>query len=300
MTPDARKLALRIVRGAFGIAGIVFIVLTFFHTWNRSRAVVSPAVWRLVLAGVLMMLGPLFSGIGWSRLFARRIDGALVRAFLVSQPAKYIPGGAWQVVGQVGLSHQSGIGLDRVVAAFPIWIAIQVAASGIVGASLALFGSGAATPTRLLSLAGLLPIVFLHRAWLVRISDAYMRWRKQAARPDIVPAQAAIIGAWIWTLLTVLATGTAFAVLLRGLHGAGFGVAIPVFALAWIVGFLALPVPGGFGVREGTMLALAGASGGATIAASVLQRLLTIGTELVLVLIFYRTRRAAQTEEAAR
>lgn len=287
-----RSLAGRALRVAFGVAGIVFVVIAFRHTWNRSRTVVLPPAWRLVAAEALIMAGLLSSALAWSRLFGRRVDRALMRAFLLSQPAKYIPGGAWQIVGQVGLSHQTGVALDRAVAAFPVWVAIQVAATGTAGAFLSIT-SGIDARVRGLSLLGLLTLGLLHRGWLVGLTRLYAKWRKKAMGEDVVPAQRAILVATAWTLLTVAATGAGFGLLLSSLHGRGIVAAIPIFSLSWVAGFLVIPVPGGLGVREAVMLALAGAAGGATIAASVLQRLLAIAAEALLALLSLRRSRSA-------
>jgi hypothetical protein len=287
MKPESgRRWLGKAVRVAFGLAGAVFVVLAFRDSWNRSRAVVFPPAWRLAPAACLMLASPLFAAAGWSRLFERARDRTLMRAFLLAQPAKYIPGGAWQIVGQVGLSHRTGVPLDRAVAAFPVWIIVQLAAAGLVGSALAVFGTASGATIRWLSLAGLLPLALLHRSFPVRLTMAYARRRKTEATAALVPSQAAILGAWVWTSLAVLAAGGAFALVIDGLGGPGAGTSVPTFALAWIVGFLAVPVPGGVGVREGAMLALAGPGAGATIAASVFQRLLAIAAEVVLALAF--------------
>lgn len=54
-----------------------------------------------------------------------------------------------------------------------------------------------------------------------------------------------VAGAAIWVLVDSLLPGRASALFLLG-----------AYAFSWLLGFLALPVPSGFGVREATFIAL--------------------------------------------
>jgi glycosyltransferase 2 family protein len=268
----------RVARAAFGIVGMAFTALAFRNTWSHSRSTAFPSACRLVIAGLLTVSSRVSSALAWSQLFGSAWKGPRIRAYLTAQPAKYIPGGLWQALSQIDLTRRAGVELQRAALAFPAWMAIQAAAAGCVGATFAL-NSAANTWLRLASLAGLVAVLSVHRGWLVRVTRTYLHWRGRRFRDDLVPSQRDLVYSGLWCVITTLAAGAAFATVLGASTTMAPATLVTVFALAWLVGFLAIPFPAGIGVREGTMIALAGPIGGATIAASVICRLLNIVSE---------------------
>ena len=85
----------------------------------------------------------------------------------------------------------------------------------------------------------------------------------------------------------MVANGAALALLVWSLHAARLAAAVPAFALAWTVGFLAVPIPAGLGIREAVLIAVISRPGGAAlvIAASVAHRLVAIISEAVMIVI---------------
>ncbi len=80
--------------------------------------------------------------------------------------------------------------------------------------------------------------------------------------------------------------GSAFAVLVTGLVPAtSFPTVVSGHAMAWMVGFVAVPFPSGLGIREAVHILLLGPSVGTAtlIAASVYFRLAQMLAELVLI-----------------
>jgi hypothetical protein len=108
-----------------------------------------------------------------------------------------------------------------------------------------------------------------------------LRLVRRQAPPDLVPPQRAILVSSAWSVATLLASGGAFALLVSDASN-GTLVAILGYALAWAVGFLALPFPSGLGVREAVLVAVVGPTA-PVIAASIVHRLVTIAAEGVLV-----------------
>lgn len=282
----------RAARLAFAVAAVVFLVIAFAQTFERARDVL-PAWWRIALAGVSALAGLGFAGRSWLALFGSDLAKApLLRAFFRAQIAKYVPGGVWQAVGQIGMTARAGVSVEVASTAFVVNALTNIAAGATVGAALAFAGSEPKLPLRLLALVGLLSLVLLDRRWMIRAVRVARRIARRGEGTDVVPTQGAILRAYVWCLGTFVAAGGAFAFCLAD-RPDGWSALTPIaaFGLAWTAGFLALPFPSGLGVREAVFIATAGSgAGAAVIAASAIHRLVTIVAEAVLAAVVSRDR----------
>jgi hypothetical protein len=299
--PGFKRLAW--LRWVFGLAGIAFLVITFRETWRRSQGLPIPKAWALSAAGALTLAALFCLARAWIRLLAARdVSRSLAAGFFTSQLGRYIPGAVWQAFAQVGLATDAGVSLRHASTAFGVQALVQVAAGGLLGACLALFGQGVPLIARLLSLVGLLALLVLRRAWLVRALRMVGRVLRRDFADGLVPSQSAILVSFGWTLLAVAANSVAFAMLLASLPGgAPIAESTSAFAFAWLVGFLAVPFPSGIGVREAVLLLTIGfqVPRSHVIAASVSQRLLLIGADLVAI-VFSRLRMRARSGSVGR
>lgn len=298
----------RLARTAFGLAGLVFLAVAFWQTWDRSTEVVVPAWWRLVAAFVLLTVAMALTYRAWAQLLPPGVRGRpLAAGFYLSQLGKYVPGGVWQAIGQVGYATRAEVSLPRAATAFVVFAFTQASAGAVVGAGVAVFATELVWWLRLAVLGPLVLVVLLDRRWMVWVISWYRRRRPEpllnaasgsdddagaaAADPreavqDLVPAQAAILRAGAWCIGVILAMGSAFAVLVTGLiPEASVPTVVSGHAMAWTVGFVAVPFPSGLGIREAVHILLLGPSiGTATlIAASVYFRLAQMLAELTLI-----------------
>lgn len=289
---EARQRWGKVLRILFGVLGVAFMVLAFRHTWDQSQTHAFPRWWYIAVAEVLVIVGLAGASRGWIALFdGRGSDRALAQAFYTSQLGKYVPGAIWQAVGQVGLSRSADVSLAQATTAFPVHALTQVAAGGTVGAALAIVGLHLPGWIRLLAALGLVLVLPLRRVWMVRVLDAIARRFKKASSEDI-PSQGAILRSYAWGIWTLVWSGAAFALLAHSLDAADPAIAaVPAFAAAWTVGFLAVPFPSGIGVREAVLIATVASPSGAgpVIVASVVHRLVTMLGELVMI-AFTKTR----------
>lgn len=285
--PEVRRATARLARILFGSVAIAFLAIAFRETLHRSRGLSLPDWPHLVLAAILQLTAVTFAALGWAYLFDGRSRWVLARGYFASQPAKYIPGAIWQPIGQVKLAADAGVTLGPATVTMLVHAGIQVIAGGSLGALL-VFSSSLSWGGRLLALLGLMPLLMLQRAWLVRIIEASERWTRRSLGSRLVPGQKAVLRSFGWSTATLGMAGMAFSVLLSSVAPPGVHVsllvAVPAFALAWTVGFVAIPFPAGLGVREGVLIAvLAPLVGPAPIiAASVFHRLVTMAVELML------------------
>ena len=126
---------------------------------------------------------------------------------------------------------------------------------------------------------------------MARLVRLLSRVGRRSWPEELIPPQERILRSYAWGIGSLLASGTAFALLASSLHAVKSPVAsVPAFALAWTAGFLALPFPSGVGVREVVLLATVGQIGGDAllIAASLAHRLVTMISEALMILLSSR------------
>ena len=284
----------RVAAGVFVVLALAFFAYTLADAWNETHGRL-PSAARLGLAALLVAVGLIAAAVAWVRLLCseRRLDHGA--ALLVSQLGKYVPGAIWQAAGLVSLARSLGVRVGRSVTAFTV-MALTQAVAGCTFALLLAFAwsSASVVPRILLGVGGVAAVTLLDRRWMVKLLHVVPRTRN--ASLDVVPSQGAILTACGASIVTLAATSATYVLLLGS-----FGVVhhpllvFSAYAVAWTVGFLAVPIPSGVGIREAVLAAiLHGAFPAAVIvAASVYQRLVSVATEgLLAALASHRVRPA--------
>lgn len=273
------------VRWAILVAGVVGLALVARDTVRRDGvdALPSPAA---VAAAVLLFGGSAAAaGRAWVALLGPAARPAEARgALYLSQLGKYVPGGGLvQAAGQVTLSATADVPLRRVAVAWASSIVLAVVAGAVLSVGLVAVGD-LAGPVRGAAVAGLLPLLALDRRCLAATLRVGRRLVRRVPDPALLPPQRALTVAAGWTLLNVAANAASFTVLLVELDGSRSPAAVlPAFAAAWVIGFVAAPLPAGLGVREAALVALLpGAGTGVVVAASLAQRACAVAAEVAL------------------
>jgi len=243
----------------------------------------------VVVSGVATLAGVVLTAEVWrSWLFAlgRTMPAWTAhRLFYVTQSAKYLPGGLWPVAAQAAVSRRFDVPVAAMVTASSLFMLTHVVTGAAVG--LALLGAtsnlAVAATSQVLSLAGL---ALLTPPGVRLAMAAARRLRLPVHLP--VPGWAAVGRAMGLMLLAWACYGVALLCLARaaGVAGVGLLTSTGIFATAWTVGFLALAVPAGVGVRETIVVGALVAGGGesAAIAVAVVSRALFTLADLALAL----------------
>ena len=268
-----------------GMAGLAFAVA---RSVDDAQEQVLPSIQAVIAGSALAMLAIVASARTWAALFNDVLDAkanrvALHGTFYLSQLTKYLPGGGVvQAASQLSLAPSSGVPMHRVALAFPVSAVCAVVAGATLGAGL-VFDPALPDWTRALVLLGLLTPIFLHRKLMAGVLGVARRFIHRIPHPDRLPSQADILRSYGWALLTVGCLAGAYAVLLDSLTaGHSPAMILCAYALSWMIGFLAIPIPAGVGIREALLVALLPGVGTApVVAASLTLRLIAIGTELV-------------------
>jgi len=225
------------------MGGAVALLVRMVSEWGDVAGRLGGADRRAVAGAVAAgLVAVLAAGCVWAailRLAGQRVRLAWVGIYLQSQLGKYVPGAVWQYVGRAGLSRMRGVPVRVVMMS----VSVEVAAA---------IGVAAAFSSLLLGPFAAAAII----AAFVAIAGVTWRFTPAAygARVPRLVAAAAILYVPIWVLLSLsislTAIGVADSSFSSSLYYAG------AFALAWLVGVAAVPVPGGLGVREAVLVAM--------------------------------------------
>ncbi len=199
-------------------------------------------IWEVSLNKVLAVSLPLGKGF---------------RIWSISQMGRYIPGKIWAWLGRLHLCEQENI--PKVTTAISMsleLILVLVAAFFLFLAGLPFWPSPlplAEFKWLLILLPGLL--IFLHPRVFEATLNLFLRLSKQEPA-KIKLGFAALLQLMIMALINWLLIGGALFCVIRTVHVLDL-VSIPllggIFALAWMLGMLALFAPSGIGVREGAL-----------------------------------------------
>lgn len=282
------------------IAGVVvyFFVIKALEAiarvpWDTVQLSVLP----LLLSLVLLVIGYLLLAFNWREVLLslgqniRLSDG--IFAWTASQFGKYVPGTIWFAVGRSYLAKQKGVsnfhsGLSTVVES--ILMSVAALALGLL-----------ATTTLAADVTGIVLYVVLAAAGLALLYPPILRFivTRVAKRFKITqPIQLRFKELYLLFVnyaLAWLLIGFGFFFMLKSL-----GLDAPVlsggsFVLAWAIGFLAVFVPGGLGVREAALVVLLTPALGQPLAvlAAIVSRFWWIAGELLATLVSLGLRRVA-------
>lgn len=289
MRPDERRRALAGAIGTVvGLVGLGFVARLVLREREPIQALLAdPRPGWLAAALLLGLLA--MANIGWTwGAILRRLDARLpaplvLRGYFVGQLGKYVPGGVWGVVGRGEWARRGGVPRPAAYAATVLsMVTAYLAACTLALVCLPARPWAAGTGALAIVVGALAPagLALLHPRVLGAATARLGRLTRRAGEPR-VPAWGASIGFVVrqvpsWLLVAAATAATA----------AGLGIAVDPLAVAlatavaWVVGFLALPVPGGIGVREAVFVALLG-GGGAAAAVALSARLLFVLVDLL-------------------
>lgn len=267
-----------------GLAAVIALVRT-----DDDPLALMLASWpNVLLAGLLYGAGMVGYSISWAMLFApdenRRL---LASSFVISQPLKYVPSGITQPVGQIVLGTKTSTSRRAAAVAFPVHVLLNVEAAVTLGAPLLLI-SDVPSWSRWLVLVVPLFWAALDRSWMAAVLRRLGRLHRLFDVANELPERRSILRAFPVALVSHGLMFTSFGLLaIRAVPRwsvAGLAVA---YAIAWLVGYVALPAPAGLGAREAVLVVLLSASAPAlaVVEISAVHRVVTLVVELLLLVV---------------
>jgi uncharacterized membrane protein YbhN (UPF0104 family) len=221
------------------VAALAFALVRLRSIWHDSHISLAQVDW-LALSGafVVSLIGVAAGGFIWLSIL-RRLGVDTQRrwsaVFFQAQLAKYIPGTLWQYAGRATLARAQGIPVRAVGVSLPIELAAL--ALGAAAMSPLLFGWWGVLAVGALAIAAAAA-------------------ERLAARRPIVAAGA---HAWLYYMCVWAPVGLGFWLTARALvvvPAHDLPLYVGAYAIAWLVGFVAVYAPGGLGVREAVLVAL--------------------------------------------
>ncbi len=259
------------VRRALGW-GVVLLIASF---WGRSLAAnwsqVRDFSWRvdplpLLLSFPLLLVHLAFLAGIWAlslRYLGEGVPwGRAVQVWLLTQIARYLPGGTWDALARMAVGSREGMRLLQGGVSVVLEMATQTVAAVTVFLFSNLFWPGGPALGEYRAFAALVPLglLALYPPLVERAVNAALRL---AGRPPVRLGlrYGQVLALFGLHLLARVLVGVAFFSFARALYPFPWETLpalVGTFAGAWAVGFVVFFVPLGLGVREGVMTALLG------------------------------------------
>ena len=226
---------------------------------------------------------------------------AAIRILFVAQLGKYIPGAVWAAAAQVELGRGHQVPRRRSATAAAVGLLVTLATALLVAAVALPLSSGDAARKYWWALALALPALLgLYPPLTSSVVNGLLRLarRPPLERPISIAGMTRTVA---WSLLGWVFFSVQAWLLVMDMTGKGLAVlplAAGAYALAWAVGLILIPFPGGVGPRELALIAALAPimTPGAAIVVAVTSRLVnTIGDlawALLAVVFAWRARRA--------
>ncbi len=283
--PTGRKKALALGLRVFGIAiALVAVGLcakALIDAWPTvSLALKTANIWWLVVAVVASAVSMVGLALLWHRVLAafdRSWPFRKVAAwYFAGELGKYIPGGIWPVVGRGELARRDGVKRSTAYATTLLSLALMCVgaafACGLLAPFLALDGGGVGPEMALLIL---IPIGLICAN--PRVSRPMFALLAKGTKGRVTltpPGWGRMVGLMLAATPTWLLVGGASVAITAALGYEQHPARVAFAAiLAWIVGFLIVPVPAGAGVRELLFVAVCGLAAGPAVAVAAIARL---------------------------
>ena len=186
------------------------------------------------------------------------------RIWTVSGLTRYLPGKLWQIPMMAAMATRSNISPVAAAGAAVIGTVVNIAAGFVIALALSPSllerirpgASGIGVLLLVVSVAGLGALPWLVPPLAARVTGRSLDAGALPMRAILVALAGNLVA---WTMY-----GIAFRILATGVIGSTLGVWsdwIAVYAISYVLGYIALIFPAGIGVREGAMISALGAAG---------------------------------------
>ena len=270
VTPSRRRralsTALRVLGVVLALAAVAFLATTLVEEWPEVSAALADAHAVPILAAWVCAAGAMWGlavlWLGSMRAFGAHPGLVEVSAwYFAGEMGKYLPGGIWPVVGRGELASRSGVARSVAYGTTLLSLGLMVLGGLLLCVVLLPFSLGGGDVPAALHLALLLlplGLAVLHPAVLGRVFSVLRRATRgrvdlQAAPwRDMLALVATSVPTWALVGMSSWLVG----------RGLGYEMDLPrtvlAATLAWVAGFLAVPVPAGAGIREVVFVAASG------------------------------------------
>jgi hypothetical protein len=252
------------VRAALLLAALGFASYGLASQWSQVRSAIGELSWYDVVGAALAAIAALgCQMLAWRALLADLGSplplAAATRVNFLGQLGKYVPGAVWAVAGQVSLAQDYRVPKRRSGTASLVSMAITLVV-GLVMAGIVLPLASAGALRHYWWVLACLPVL-VFGLWPQVTKYLLDRVLRLARRAPL--ERALTLGgmrrAVAWTTLAWVFYGLHAFLLVGDIAGKSLHILLLAaggYALAWTVGFLLIPFPGGIGPRELALIAV--------------------------------------------
>ena len=276
----------------------VAVVLAFwaayvYQNWDSFAAIswrLDPAL--LVAGFVFYTAFYLVMGAGWVlslKALGRKVNfAAALRIWIVSTPARYLPGKVWHIAGRAYMGAEIGISKQDLLVSSFLEHALAVVGGLIVFLVFAPIGGAVLDRSNLYFLV-LIPVglALTHPLVLRKLLGLASRvLHKGPVEIDL--AFSRVLGLLVWFAFSHILSGISLFLVLAAITPTPLSLLpaiVGISAFAWVLGLVTLITPGGIGVRETTIVLLGSALAAvpAISAAAFVTRFISVISEACLV-----------------
>jgi len=262
----------------FGLALLDILPKVLAYPWNFQPEWLAIAFVLLILRGPVPVYGwwAIMKQLGYRLTWWRS-----TRILYYSAMAGYLPGSVWHAVSRVYMTDKEGVP-KTITTVSVVLESVFILMGAVVVAALSLFAWP--SPPLWVAVAGLAVLVAV--IWRPDLAFKVANWglQKVGRKPlDIALPPGTMIRLLLPFILNWMIFGAMFYAILASLYPdlspAYLPVVAGIFTASWVVGYLAVFVPQGLGVRElliVTLLAVIGVPAPVATAAALLARLWSI------------------------
>lgn len=287
--PSRAARLVTVVGLVLGGAAVFFIARRLIADWPQVSDQIGDADWAwLGVAGICAIAGMTSIGWGWRyvmRTFGAEVPmGRTIAWYYVGELGKYLPGGVWPVLGRGELARRGGVDRTTAYTSVALSLGMLYLAAMFTAAAFLPFAlsSGSGFSAWMLCLLALpVGVVCLHHGvldWLIGLVSKATK-REIGIEVPRWHVSLLLVARYIPTWLFI---GTATYAVARSLTPE---LSYPrmMFAtiLSWVVGFLAVPVPSGAGIRETVLFAASGLPKSISITTAVGARLIFVVVDVL-------------------
>lgn len=262
--PSRRRRVVDVARYVLLVAVLAAVAYTLWRNWDEVSGELQRLSWDVIVLSFLVgLLPPVFTMFGW-RVLLTDLGTHLAlppaaSIFLVGQLGKYVPGSVWSVVVQTEMGHRLHVPRRQMAVTGVIMLGLSVIGGAVVGlpaVPLLLAGRTSLSPWWVVG-AVLLALTALWPPLINAVVGRALRLLRQELLEHELSG-GAVARCMAWMVAAWLAAGISVFVLARSLApDAGLGpllyVSVCGFALASVLGMLAVLLPAGLGLRDAVL-----------------------------------------------
>jgi len=250
---------------------VIFVCLgiSLLKNWDDVREYKWHFQYSFLAFSFLLLVGiSFFLAFNWGlalRLFSQNLGWRQsTKIWLLSQIAKYLPGGIWNLVGRVYWCEREGIPKIETVGSIVLETVLILLSGVIVVFSISVLGvdiglKGSRVLYLVAILGGLFVLLLTPSTWNKGLNFALRLLGKGEMRFDFDNNRRSdVLVLLVLYILAAIISGISFYLFTLSIYPLPFAALLPIMGIHWvsfILGFISPFVPSGLGIREG-MLAL--------------------------------------------